>query len=259
MKQKLKTIGGCVIALLILVGIIAIYLASQNWMVRFRAELDDFFGKGNWECISEETNESTIYTEYYSSHDSPGISEEIPGKYKDWYISFVNHGGETEEWRITNHVYKINHDSYGIFSSKRYSAKQALTLELMDIAFQMAGDKLRRELIETVLSEEESECMRVEISYQGGNPKPGFYNKLAKQPWFNVRDVSAEKFLAYDEYDFYIDIGIYTYGFEKLTEEQQQNILNNFEVIKQMLIDAYGEHAAFDMYFDSEHRIEYGL
>lgn len=259
MKQKIKTIGGCAVALFILVGSIAMCLAYQNWTIRFKSELDDFFGKGNWEYLSGETKESIIYTNYHHSHSGSGMSGEVPGEYKDWYISFENRSGESEVWKITNHTYKINHDRYDIFSSKRYSAKQALTLELMDIAFQMAGDEIRREIIESVLSEEEAECMRVIMSYQGGNPKPKFYDKLAKEPWFNVRDVSAEKFLAYDEYNFHIDILVFDYKFEKLTEEQQQNILNNFDVIKQMLIDTYGEHAAFDMHFDAEHSIEYGL
>lgn len=158
MKQKIKTAGIWAILILIVVGLIVVYFRHQNWTIRFRSELDDFFGEGNWVYISEETKQSIIYSDYHHSHSNPTLSGNVPGKYKDWYISFENRIGE-----------------------------------------------------------EESECMRVTISYGGGNPKPKFYDKLAKEPWFTVNEVSAEDFLAYDE------------------------------------------HAAFDMYFDKEHSIEYGL
>jgi hypothetical protein len=46
-------------------------------MKRFAPELNRYFGKGNWKCISSETTESFYYK---------GILG-LPGKFKEWNIS----------------------------------------------------------------------------------------------------------------------------------------------------------------------------
>lgn len=233
------------------------YYKNKDWTTRFKTELDLFFGEENWECISEETKASTIYTDYISSHSAPELSGEVPGDYTDWNIKFTNKDGNEEVWKITNHALKINNDKYGIFSSKRYSNKQALVLELMDISCEIAGDKVLNDIIKNVLPEEIVDCLRISISYKGGNPTPKFYDKLFEQSWFNVNSISAENFLACDLHDFYIDILAFDYKVAKLTEEEQQILFNSIKTIEKKLVQKYGENASFKIYFDKEYKVEY--
>ena len=247
------------ILLMILVGVAFLcytHFIGGNWPKRFEAELDRFFGKDNWECVSEETKESRIYEEYYYSSDGLYSTNE-PGKYNDWYIAVENQYGEEELWKITNHVLKINHDEYSIFSSKRLSNKQAFVLELFDIACVYAGQEAATEVLASVLSEEELECLRVEISYEGGNPEPAFYDQLWEEEWFTAEGISAEAFLDSNLYDFYLDIFLYDYKFEQLSEEEQTHMLDCFGKIEEMLLEKYGEKASFNLYFDDAHNAEY--
>lgn len=257
--KKLKNTVIFIIISAAIAGVIYLsytYFGSGNWPKRFESDLDRFFGEGNWECVSQETKESNMYEVYHHSSDAM-YSESVPGKYKDWYISVSNEQNEKELWRITNHVFKINHDKYDIFSGKRLSNKQAFVLELFDIACIDAGEEVADNIMGKVLSEEEMECFRVTISYEDGNPQPEFYSKLWKEEWFTAEKISAEKFLSCELYDFFVDINLYDYKFEKLSEEQQNNIFENFDVIKEMLLEEYGDNASFNIYFDAEHKCEY--
>lgn len=255
--KKIKIFGMAGLLILIITGIVAIYLMSQNWTIRFKSELDTFFGEGNWECIDEETKDSIIYTDYISVRSNPSMSGEVPGKFKNWYIEFENRNGEEEIWYITNHVLKINHDRYGFFSGKRYSNKQALILELMDISFGMLGSEVYNDIVLDILPEEEAECLEVTMSYHGGNPEPEFYDSLAKEPWFTANEVSAEDFLVYDFHDFYLYIRAYDYRLEKLTTEQQTDIMESMDELTEKILQEYGEDASFEIYLDDEHKVEY--
>lgn len=230
---------------------------NNNWTIRFKDEIDNFFGKGNWECISEETKESIIYTTYIRVRENSSLSKEVPGKYKNWYIKFKNNNGIDEIWKISDHTFKINNDKYGIFSSKRYSNKQALALELMDISFEIASEEIYNEIIKKELPENIASCIDVSISYNGGNPKPEFYDKLLKQSWFNAKDVSAEKFLETDLHEFYLDIKAFDYKVNKLTDEEQQILWNSLNKIENTLLYRFEDNASFELYFDKEHQVEY--
>lgn len=255
--KKVKIIGAVIVLVAIIAGVIGIKLYSQNWPARYSGELDSFFGEGNWECIDEETKESIIYSEYIIVRSNPALSGEVPGKYKNWYIKFKNREGEDEIWYITNHTMKINNDEYWFLSPKRYSGKQALTLELMDVSFGAVGEEIMQDVIMRELTEEEASCIEVTMSYDGGNPKPGFYDDLAEQEWFNVNEVTAGGYLAYDAHDFYLHIRAHDYRLEKLTAEQQRNVLNSLEPITRTLCEKYGENASFWIYMDDEHTVDY--
>lgn len=99
--------------------------------------------------------------------------------------------------------------------------------------------------------------MRVLISYRGGNPEPEFYDKLLNEEWFTVEEVSAEKFLSYEEHNFYIDILAFDYKLEKLAEEERQHIFDSLGSIEKKLADKYGIDASFNIYFDKDHQAEY--
>ena len=58
----------------------------------------------------------------------------------------------------------------GIGNPKRYSGKQALTLELMDISFAVIEEEIYSEMMKAGLTEAEVECFNADISYHDGNP-----------------------------------------------------------------------------------------
>lgn len=259
MKKKIIAVAVSIFGVMCIVSIYifsSIYLGSGNWIKRFHKEFNQFFGEGNWEYLSSETNESIMF-EVRRRNSNTGVSENRPGRYKNWTIAFNNRYGEEEVWEITNHVLKINHDKYWIFSPKRYSNKEAMILELMDISCGLVGEEVHKDIIESVLSEEEAACIDVEMSYHGGNPKPDFYDELWEEPWFKANSITAEDFLSYDLHDFYLDIKVYDYRFKKLSETEQENVLNNFKIIERMLREKYSANASFRMYFNDDYQVEY--
>ena len=97
---------------------------------------------------------------------------------------------------------RINQDKYWLLSPNRYSARQALTLELMDLSCYMAGEQVLDEILRDILPEREADCIDVYITYRNGNPPPSLYSRLRRQPWFNVDQISA-----YADYDIYLGEG----------------------------------------------------
>ena len=255
MKDWLKTI-----AAFLLIGIVFVWGAysiansyiRSHWTFVYKAELDKFFGKDNWECVDQRTETSSVYK---TSSGNSGKKRAM--RYKRWDIQFTNAAGDEELWSITNLTLKINQRQRMIFGPERYSNKQALTLELMDIAEGLACEAVYRDMIWGEFPEKESECIGVRMLYKGGHPRPGFYSRLMKEDWFTVEGVSAEKFLAYEEHDFYIDILAYEYKMEKLTEAERQHIYDSIGILEQKLLDQYGENASFQIYFSQEYRVEY--
>lgn len=243
------------IGLICVIGVVSAYMMSGNWMIRYKSELNQFFGEDNWEYTSKETKESTIYTKYIHS-DNPIIAGEVPGKYHNWYILYDNHG-EEQVFKMTDHTLKINNDKRGMFSSKRYSTRQAFYLELMHISFDIIGHNLFNEIIRSELSEKEAYPIQVTISYRGGNPKPKFYTYLSKQDWFTAETVTAEHYLSLDVHEFYVKIRAFDYRLDQLTDEERQNVLDSFETIERKLLEKFGDQATFTIYFDKDHRVEY--
>ena len=255
-KAKVTAIG--IAALLCIAGAVYLFtafLGNGNWPKRFDAELDQFFGEGNWETVSSESKASRMYTR--TIRDSSGSSQEVAGNYKNWLIGFTDRSGEDTMCQITNHTLKINHSKHWLLSSDRYSSRQALTLELMDIAFAITEDEIWNEVVSPLLTEQESSCLNVNMSYHGGNPEPKFYDKLREEPWFTANTVTAGDFLSCDLYNFYLDISVSGPLLEKLTDEEQQHVLDSFPALQTALLDRYGSNASFALNFGGDRRVEY--
>ena len=232
--------------------VIKIGLGGGDWTKKYKFELDQFFGEGNWECVSKEKKESSFTEKTVSDY---GDYSESIGKYTNWSIRFKNKYGEERTAVITNHVLMINNSKHGLFSSKRYSGKQAFYLELMDVSLDLAADEIHNDVIKSELTEE-ANCIDVTIMMRV-NPKPKFYDALAKEKWFTVNKVTPENYLFNELHHFYISIDLYDYIFGKLTEQQQKNVLDSFERIEKRILDKYGDKVSFEMRFDDEHKVEY--
>ena len=255
-KVKFAAIG--IAVLLCIAGAIYLYstyLGNGNWPKRFSSELDRFFGSGNWQVLSEESNLSRMYTR--RTTNANGTSQEVPGRYQNWLIGFTDRSGENISYQITNHTLKINHDKYWFLSSKRYSSRQALTLELMDVAMSIAEEELRGETLTSLLTEQGADCLDLHVSYHGGNPPPDFYDKLRQEPWFSADAVTVGDFLSCELYDFYLRISIYDYRFEQLTSQEQQHVLDCFLPLQNLLLEQYGDHASFELYFGEDMDVSY--
>lgn len=245
--RKAKKIGILIAVIFIIAAVLGGTYYMQSWPLRFRGEFDQFFGKGNWELISSEAEISRMYKVYYHASD-PLYSSERKGTYHNWNIGFTNRDGEKEAWTITDHTLKINHDRRDWFDPMRYSTRQALTLELMDISFSVAAAEVSGDVLEAVLPLAEAECLEVDISYHDGNPPPEFYDQLAREPWFTANEVSVQDYLDTDLYDFYIKIHAHDYRVEKLTPQEQQHLMDSLKTIEQSLKDTYGDDVAYEIY-----------
>lgn len=255
MLKKLKRIGITVIILVVVIGIISAYFLSKNWMYRYSDELDQFFGEANWEYIGKESNQSTAFKTYsHATKNSP--SREFPGRYNNWFIRFNHPYVEGDEWYISDHILKINKDKHGFFSSKKLSTKQALYLELMDIALYVASNEIFHEFIRSELTETEANTIDIAM-YASGRPKPKLYSDLAKEPWFNVHDVTAEDFLTFPSQEFTIVIRARDYRLVDLTAQEKQNVNEALDRVEARLLETYGEHASFEIFFDDDMKADY--
>lgn len=252
MKHK-----GLLISLLIFIIVIifVLILFSKNWPLRFKKEFDNFFGEKNWNIVDKKTKLTHLYKETSNSRNSP--EEKYDGKYKKWSVKFNK---DTQEYiyEISDLTYNVNHSKYSIFDlSKLYSKKQALILEFMDISMDIASDKLYNEIIKTNLSENQSNCFYITISYHNGNPPPQFYDKLVKENWFNIQDSDISHYLETDLYEFYVQIRVSDYKFNKLSDEEKQEVYDKVKVIEKEILDRYKDNASFEICIDKDHIIEY--
>lgn len=257
MKDKRNSKLFILIPVLFIVAVIAGWYYLRTWPLRFQGQLDDFFGKDNWEVISEDTKESLMYDKNITIRDAAWSSEEIPGKFHEWDISFTNRNGDTEVWTISDHTMKINHDKYWLLSPDRYSAKQSLGQELMDISFSMAGEQVHKKILQALLPGVEADCVVVDIAYRGGRPDPELYDELLDAPWFTANDVTAEDFLRSDLNDFYLDIYAYDYRVDKLSSDERRHLLGSLTDIENLLKDTYGDYVDYEIYLGDGCRAEY--
>ncbi len=254
--KKVKQIGFYLGLLFLITGVFSLGWLWDNWTIRYSTQLDRFFGEGNWEVVSEDVHQSNMYTVRVGRHYKYGQTKEAPALYREWNILCKNTKGQKEVWKISNHAYKINNAEYGIFSSKRYKAGQALTLELMDISFALVEEEVHNEIVKAGLTEEEANCIYVDMAYHGGNPKGSFYDKLARESWFTLDGVTAENYLASDLYEFYLLFRIHDYRLEQLSEQEQQNVVNSLTDIEKRMLEKYGDQASFEILY-GDYNVEY--
>ena len=257
MEKKKHSKLVVLIPVLLIVTVIAGWYYLRTWPLRFQGELDNFFGEGNWEVISEDTKDSMMYDKNITIRNAAWSSEEIPGKFHELDIAFTNRNGDAEVWAISDPTMKINHDKYWLLSPDRYSAKQALGQELMDISFSMAGEQVHKEILQALLPKAEADCVVVDISYRGGRPDPELYDELLDAPWFTANDVTAEDFLQSDLNDFYLDIYAYDYRVDDLTSDERRHLLGSLTDIENLLKETYGDYVDYEIYLGDGCRAEY--
>ena len=246
-----------VILALIVAGFVAGWFALRTWPLRFLRELDQFFGAGNWESVSEETKRSMMFDEYLAVRGT-GYSDSVDGRFHEWNIAFTNREGETELWTISDHTLKINnHDHWFPLDPERYTARQALGQELMELAFDMAGEQAQEDILGDILTDGERACLDVEISFRGGWPNGDLYTELLNEPWFNIQELDAEKFLQSDLYDFYVDVFAYDYRVDDLSEMEQEHLYRSLGDIEQALRAAFGDYVDYDIYLGEGYSAEY--
>lgn len=259
--NKTNKTGIVVILIIVLIGGAAVFLYSawqgrQEWPRRFRTELDEFFGEGNWEWVSEETRSSSMFEEgdIHSSYPYSPQIDRMPGKYHVWNIVFTNRNGEKELWVLSDHTMMINHAKNKPLSPGRYSPKQAFTQQLMEISMEAAQEEIKQEILYPLLSEKEADCLDVSISYHNGNPTPEMYDELIKQPWFKANEVMPSDYIDSSLHDFYIWIRAHDYKVDKLTESERQHLMDSLDELEKMLKETYGTDVGYEIYLDEEHK-----
>lgn len=247
-SYKIPVILVILVAVFVFVG----WYCLRSWPIRFHGTLDDFFGNGNWQTVSEETKGSIIFKRWNAL-----TKREQEGKFHEWNIAFQNQAGETEVWTISDHTLKINHkENWFPLDADRYTARQALGQELLWIALDVAGEEVRTETLGTVLPEKELGCLAVDISFLDGLPDGAVYSRLLEEPWFNVRDANAERFLQSDQYSFYVDVFAHDYRVDDLSEAEQSHLYDSLGAIEQTLKNIYGAQVDYEIYLGEGYRSE---
>ena len=245
-KTKMILAGICILG--VLAGGVFGWYAMRNWPLRFHRELDAFFGEGRWRVLSQDVETSRMYRVYQGGSQLYG--DYRPGKYHEWKIGAVDSQGRETVWVLSDHAYRIRRSRKQLFAR----ARDGFARELLDCAMTMAGEELRETVLGKLLSQEERDCLRVTVSYRGGNPKN--CGDILKKPWFTADKVDAGHFLETDFWEFYIDIFAYDYRVNTLSEEKKDHLLGSLSEIQQALRDAYGDAAAYEIYLDPEHRAD---
>ena len=75
MEKKKHSILIVLVPVLLIGAVIAGWYYLRTWPLRFQGQLDDFFGKDNWEVISEDTKESLMYDKNITIRDAAWSSE----------------------------------------------------------------------------------------------------------------------------------------------------------------------------------------
>ncbi len=225
--------------------------ARQDWPDKFEEDFDKFFGE-DWECTSTEVEKSLMAESTYTR--SNGSSLRIPRRYRSWTID-----DGSEVWELSTHPWVLSkyNNRFKPLTGKRYSKRQALLLEFADIAYISAGDKVKEEVIGSILPGKQKDCFEVEVTYTGGNPRPEYYEELMEQPWFDLEDVTAYNFLKYDEHDYYLLIRAHDYRLDQLSEAEKKVADESIEEIEKKLCKLYGKDADFEIIYDGELISEY--
>ena len=152
-----------------------------------------------------------------------------------------------EKWKIYAVRSNSSWEGYGQNQNRRLYRTWNILCENKE------GEK---EIVREGLTDEEANCIYVEMSYHDGNPPRSFYDKLAKEEWFTMEGVTAENYLATDLYDFYLIIRIHDYRLEQLSDKEQENVVNSLENIEKRLLEKYGEDASFQILY-GEYNVKY--
>ena len=236
-KNDVKNILEIIFILVIVVFIVN----SQSYKSVFTRELNDFFGKGNWEYIGKENKETTVYQE---TREDPEIgAKQINGRYSNYFVKYQD-------------------DEYKMSTFKNNLGKKVWTVrQIMDIATTgILSEYLYENILLDVYSPDLADIFRVEIGYYNGNPKKDFFRKLDKQDWFKADLVTVENFLTWEEakkYNFQIYIRTFDYKIEKLTEEEKIELYNGYDMLIKNLLETYGEDASFEILIDEDHWVKY--
>ena len=236
------------LAALVIAGALGLLYYMNNWPLRFKNDLDLYFGEGNWQWISQDETEDYRYNIYHRIPNNPAHVNPKPGRFRNWYIAFEDPQGEKWLWRMTDHVYKINMHHRGAVSG--FSARDGVTAELMDLSFRQGAMGISKKVLSPILSQEELNCLKVVVSYRGGNPGPSLFEKLRKQPWF--RCGHAKEFFTWDYHDFYLDIYPNNHRADRLAPEIRDHLLGSLGRIETDLQIYLGEYCDYKVHLGQD-------
>lgn len=232
-----RNIRNLLLITLVIAGVLGAAHYAHMWPLRFQNELDAYFGEGKWEWVSSEDTEEYRHDIYWRVPNNPTQCSPGAGKHHSWYIAFEDPTGQKWMWRMTDHIYYVTMHHRGAFSG--FSARDGITAELMDLSFRRGCCLLSRKTLGQVLSQEELNCLRIEVSYRGGNPGHPLYEKMRQQPWFDSGHL--KEYLSWDYHDFYLNIYPYNHRTDRLSPELQAHLLSSLPQVEAALQQALGE------------------
>ena len=238
--------------LLLFTLVIGVILAAAQymhiWPLRFRKDLDAYFGEGKWEWVSPDKMEDYRHDIYQRVPNDSSSCLSDSGKHHIWYIAFQDPEGQRWMWRMTDHTYYVSMHHRGALGG--FSARDGMTAELMELSFRRGSLVLSQKILKDVLSQEELNCLRFEVSYRGGNPGRALYEQLRQEPWFDSGHL--KEYLNWDYHDFYLNIYPYNHRIDRLPEETREHLLGSLSQVESALQSSLGEYCDYKVHLGQD-------
>ncbi|MGN0518708.1 MAG: hypothetical protein ACI4II_08315 [Acutalibacteraceae bacterium] len=239
-SNAIKLFMGVIFILLILViyNLISTYFGSSNYPVRFKDELDNFFGEGNWECTNVEKKTTSMFSddEYYAGDYT--LNSRRDGTYRVWTIQYVDSQGNSCEDYISNFTHFMH----------KTSNKTVLAMELHEIALNHASDELERTIAKDIFTQDEIENYISIIRFGTVNrPETSYYKNLLHQDWFKIHHATPLSFLSQEGEVYTIDINLIMKNADTADKSDIEDVKEKATKFANLLVEAYGKYASFDL------------
>lgn len=228
-------------------------IIRKDWPTAYKAEFDKFFGEGNWSVVSDEILEEIRADKpYYFDDVLQGAK--YHGEYQQWNIQYKDKDNNEHVWKITDIGQRSHNQHLLIFFPDYMSDKEALINEFVETAHYVAGEQVRDNVLEKVLSKEQSNSLDSYVFYMVYLPDSNLGEKLWEQDWFNIKTISAKDILQSELAESQIRILANKGRLLDLPVAQQQEVRESAEDIARRIEDEYGVNTTYEVIIDVDHK-----
>lgn len=246
MKKKVTGILHIAVVLAIIGFIIYLCIARGSYPIRFKENLNELLGEGNWTVMDKESKTTSMLKEYSEYGDTNG-------DYDKWYIAYKDENNSEQMLVLNNLTHKVSAQKRSIFSSKYVSDEKCFGMNIYDEMEYLSEQDVYNTILKTYFAEED-------FKYQ--NPKytglsvrvsvdtvevisNDFYQDICdNKGGYYLPAFTSDALLTMEDITAYVTIKVQTCG------KTQEEIAATDELVKELvssLCDRYKEHATFEV------------
>lgn len=214
------------------VEICSTLFGSGNYPFRFHKQMNEFFGKNNWECVETEAYRTDVGTKYRKELSC-----------KRWYIEYAEDDGTKHTLKLDNYLHELRSSNYFFLQKKYLSNQICFASELHDYLLEIVQDEIEEDFVIPFLGTEE-QC-NYQIYYSNlGNTGKSYYKNFFK----NIEEYKLSTFrpelLMKQEEEHYLKICVVTEG---KTQEERKKMDEKVCQLKKALLSQYKEGITFEI------------